>query len=264
MERRLQSIGKSLLISLPKPWIKQHRLSKGDTLHFYTDANGALNISPTARREKKETDITIPLDKDFRRQFYRAYFAGYIHINLTGGGEYREKLHDFLELFMNVQVLEENVKKIKLLCYDISELSIEECLDKMYHVAATMIQETSGHANMEKTLTKFYYLLILQVRRFIDSGKYAQHNQITLLRALDCRMVAEKIENIADIAKTHKLPGSDRKVLYPYLMKAFDAFKQQNFKKAAGLWEEERRLKLKSEPAKEIATLIRQTSGFVR
>ena len=57
---------------------------------------------------------------------------------------------------------------------------------------------------IEISLTKFYYMLVMQVRRFIDEGKFTEQNQISLLYALDCRMVAEKIKRMGEVIQTMK------------------------------------------------------------
>ncbi|MFC1730905.1 hypothetical protein ACFL6I_11280 [candidate division KSB1 bacterium] len=93
---------------------------------------------------------------------------------------------------------------------------------------------------MEITLTRFYYMLVMQVRRFFSEGKFTEQNQISLIRALDCRMVAEKIERVADILKRmediknqelNKLAA----VIKDYYAKSFNSFISSDYEKALTL-----------------------------
>ncbi len=207
-ERSLQEIGKSLLVSVPKSWAKTLHLKKGSTVKIHISEQGTLSIAPEFIEKEKQTESTIPFDEHFSRRFFREYFYGREAVTLFSlkpiSVEQKQQLYSFLRKFMNVQIVEELPTKIVVKCFKIDELSIEECLKRMHFLSLNMIDSTlekqpSSLLELEETATKFYYLLVMQVRRFLEEGKFTKENQIPLIRVLDARMVAERVKRIINL-----------------------------------------------------------------
>lgn len=244
IERNLQEIGKSLLVTLPKQWTRALKLRKGSAIKMQISDSGMLTIAPEmiSRIEKKEE--VLPLDKYFARRFFKEYFRGDEKITFTIGKNYneedRKKLNDFLKKFMNVQIIEETKNKIIVKVFKIDELSIQECLSRMFFLSLNIFEETVGQNNMKKkleideTITRFYYMLVMQVRRYLEEGKYFEENQISLIKAMDYRMVAERIERVADVLKS--LEGNQYIAdIKEYYSKAYYSFKDMDFDSALEL-----------------------------
>ena len=160
-------------------------------------------------------EITLPFDKYFARRFFKEYFHGNEKITFlldkSVTEQDRKKLSLLLTKFMNVQVIEETSSKVVVKCFKIDELSIEECMKRMYHLSMNMLEEflesddKSKLAELDDSITRFYYMQVMQIRRYLTEGKFTEQNQITLTRAMDFRMVAEKVERIADILKVQRI-----------------------------------------------------------
>jgi len=244
-ERNLQEIGKSLLVSLPKEWTRLMKLKKGSQIKIRMSEDNTLIISPEFTKKQEKKEGFFDYDSNFFRNFVREYFLGSqkisISINQISEAEL-SNLHNTLKKFMNVQIIEEDDKKIVVKCFNIEELSIEDCLRRMYFISHDITNEIMGKNNkttikeLESSLTKFYFMLVMQIRRFLEEGKFAQDNQISLLRALDFRMVGEKIKRIADISKD--ISSRDKEVLYIFkeisqlYEKAFNSFIANDYKKS--------------------------------
>jgi len=207
-ERKLQEISGSFLVSVPKSWARSFHLKKGSKVELATAKNGILSISPRQSKEKTKDKAVIVYDKYFIRNFFRQYFLGFENIVIKfnkKGKQDQIKVYSVLKKFMNVQVLEETEDKIQVKCFKIDELSIRECLNRMHFLLLNTIDELLAENDkvvlkeITANLTRFYYMLVMQVRRFLDEGKFTDQNQISLLHALDCRMVAEKIERVSDL-----------------------------------------------------------------
>jgi phosphate uptake regulator len=273
--RNLQEISGSLLVSLPRQWTRQFSLKKGSKINIGVIENGSLMISPDINRGAKDLTAVIALDEHYARRFFREYFGGMERVIFKDINEkHRKGLREFLNRFMNVQVIEESKNSIVIKCFKIEELSIEECLRRMFFLSISMMDEVSEKNDrkalddMELSLTRFYYLLVMQIRRFISEGRFAQENQIPLIRALDCRMAAEKIEKIADILKSDALrsckPGAKMKNIKDYYQKAFDAFISSNYQKALTLRADMQRLGVQHSSLHEIASYAKDISMLVR
>ncbi|MGV8086324.1 MAG: AbrB/MazE/SpoVT family DNA-binding domain-containing protein [Candidatus Woesearchaeota archaeon] len=218
IERSVQEIGKSLLITLPKGWADATKIKKGSLVKMTISDQGILTIAPEFNKPESPKEVVMQFDKYFARRFFREYFHGNEKItflldkNMLDAD--RKKLSILFSKFMNVQVIEETSSKIVVKCFKIEELSIQECMMRMYHLSMNMFDEflekndrlklSAKLDELDDSITKFYYMQVMQIRRYLTEGKFTEQNQITLTRAMDFRMVAEKVERIADILKTQE------------------------------------------------------------
>jgi phosphate uptake regulator len=275
IERNTQEIGKSLLISLPKPWTKAMGIKKGASLKIAVQDNGRLEIAPEFTKKEAKKDISIDYGKNFQRKFFREYFEGYenITINLSSSSDKKE-IHDFLKRFMNIQIIEESRDKIITKCFKINELSAQECLKRMHFLTLNMFDDLlegkKPSSELRDAATRFYYMLVMQIRRFLDEGKFAEENQISLIRAMDLRMVAEKIQRIAELlAYTGKFNPKELDIgkdVEEFYSKAFNYFILQDFAKSMPLWHESKNIskKTKNPELLSVLRLSREISGLVR
>jgi len=270
-ERNAQEIGKSLLITLPKSWTNALKVKKGSKLKIITSENGQLIIAPEFVKQETKKESSFSYDTNFKRKFFQEYFNGYEKINIQFPSSITEKerkeLYLFFKRFMNIQIIEESKSEIKIKSFRIEELSIEECLKRMHSLSLSMLEEVYEQNDktkiqeMRDTMTRFYYMLVMQIRRFLSEGKYADENQISLIRAMDIRMVAEKIQRIAEIIQTLQKSPKTLQILKEtdeYYSKSFNYFMREDFEKALPLWNEGKSLQNKSEKInKDIMQIVR-------
>jgi len=242
VERNVQQIGQSLLISLPKEWTKLLKVKKGAVLKLIISEQGNLSIAPDFVHEEKKQEASILFDPYFKGRFFRAYFGGNEKITFLLKDKLsenqRKEFYAFIRRFMNVQVIEETSTKITLKCFKIEELSIEECLKRMHFLLLTLFEEIAESkdkmkiAETKETMIRFYYMLIMQIRRYLTEGKFVEGNQISLIKAMDYRMVAEKIhrlgtlvgdlENKVNIKELHQVKELYSKTFNYYLNEMFE------------------------------------------
>ena len=244
-ERNVQEIGKSSLISLPKEWTRRLGVHKGSKLKILVADDGTLIIAPEIQVQKERKEAIIVYDEHFQRRFFREYFQGDSKIVIKTKEKLSEKerqdVYNFLKRFMNIQIIEEDKEKIVLKVFKIDELTIEECLKRMYFLSITLLEagkeERLQKEEWEQTLSRFYYMLVMQARRYLEEGKYTEKNNISLIRVLDCRMVAEKIMRITKYAPSlEQVKKEDKEKIKKYYQEAFDSFISNNFEKAVPLW----------------------------
>ena len=237
-ERSVQEIGKSLLITLPKDWTKALKVKKGAKLKLLVSERGVLSIVPELVQSPEMKEITIPYDEHFNRRFFKEYFEGYERIVvLFAAIKDRAPLYSFFKRFMNIQIIEENERRMVVKCFRIEELSMEECLHRMHYLSLSMLERNADQTRMKEardTMTRFYYMLVMQVRRFLSEGKFTDTNQIPLIKAMDIRMVAEKIQRIAEAAETLQDGVPDD--VAQYYRHSFSCFVNNDFAKALPLW----------------------------
>ena len=252
IERSLQELGQSLYVSLPKDWANTYKLKKGSKIKMMSSDQGLLTIAPEFTKPEKHLESELEYDTSFQRKFFHEYFNGNekITINIKGkiSEDQRKNLYLFLKRFITIQIVEESSSKIVLKSFKVEELSIEECMKRLYFLSLGMIEEVLASSSktilkeIRDNMTRFYYLLVMQIRRFLDEGKFTKENQITLLKAMDYRMVAEKIQRVGEIMfsideiKDKELRSSLEKVQDHY-SRAVLAFINSNYDKAPSLWE---------------------------
>ncbi|MFA6461700.1 MAG: hypothetical protein WCV90_05495 [Candidatus Woesearchaeota archaeon] len=258
IERNVQQIGQSLFISLPSSWTKMLKVHKGSKIKMIISEQGNLSIAPEFVAEDKKLETVIPFDRCYQGRFFRAYFFGnekitFLFKSLPSENE-RKKFYLFLKKFMNVQIIDDTSTRMVIKCFRIDDLTIEECLKRMYFLSLTLFDELMEDKDQTKiqetreTMVRFYYMLIMQIRRYLAEGKFIEGNQISLLRAMDYRMVAEKIHRLGELLEKMDRtvnPKELEKVKEMY-SKTFNYYLNGEFEKAAPflfeLNEEEKRL----------------------
>ncbi|MBI4451082.1 AbrB/MazE/SpoVT family DNA-binding domain-containing protein [Candidatus Woesearchaeota archaeon] len=244
-ERRAQAIGKSLLVSLPKKWALAAKLRKGSAVKMVITDQGSLMLMPELMRHESRA-ATILFDDAVQRRFIREYFNGNEDISIiskqTLSDAQREEIHQFLERFMNVQIVDESASRISVKCFRIEHLSIEDCLKRMWHLSLNALDDALARRQahgLRKRMTPFYYMLVMQVRRFLSEGAFARQNEIPLIRALDCRMAAEKMQRVGEITEQLR-PFSGQ---IPHAAKVRDlyaaavsCFVNSDYEKAVQVW----------------------------
>lgn len=276
-ERRVQEIGKSLLITLPKAWAKALKVEKGTRLKVLITERGGLSIVPEFVEKAERKMAVIPYDANFNRRFFKEYFEGNerIVIRIEKEGQDRKGLYSFLRLFMNTQVIEESEAKMVVKCFRIDELSMQECLQRMHHLSLAMLDEflagKKPTQEMRDNTTRFYYMLVMQIRRFLSEGQYVKENKVSLLTAMDYRMVAEKVQRIVETASTHTLDRQEAnagKKVRDYYARAFRNFLTNDYASALPLWNEEATLRKRSlqihSPLRKILRFAKEISMLVR
>lgn len=256
IERKVQEIGQSLLITLPKDWTTIFKVKKATRLKILVSDDGSLAIAPEFLISEKKKESVMTYNLHFKRMFFREYFEGnekiIIRFERPIPPPERKDLGSFLKRFMNVQVIEDNDKKMIVKCFKIEELTLEECLSRMYYLSRNVLEEFAGTNNASRiqelrdTMTRFYYMLVMQVRRFLGEGKYIKDKQTSLIRAMDIRMVAEKIQRIAEFsASIERLTSKEKTFLSKFnafYERAFLCYLNRDYEHGYPLWNEEKLL----------------------
>jgi phosphate uptake regulator len=168
MERQLVQHGKStVMVSLPKKWIDQQKLGKGDSITIIPVENKIV-ITP-AKRNLKEKEITIHLDADYeqvRAELGTLYRKGYEKITVTFD---HPRTMYFIQLMANA-----------LYGFEIIEQTENRCILK------SMVKELEVDTNQVKNkiinIIKTEFNL---VRDYLEKGTKGKCNELQIIRD-DC------------------------------------------------------------------------------
>ncbi len=255
IERKLQEISGSLLVTLPSTWTRQYNMKKGSKVDMAVLKDGTLQLAPALFNKEEVKRAVFDYDEFFPRRFFTYYLAGYDHISIKFAEKITSKeknnIFRFISLFMNVEVIEEKDKSIMLQNFRIEELSIIPCLKRTVFLVGNMFDELLGensteHINdLDRTVSKFFYMLVMQVRKYLEEGKYTRPSEVSVIYAMDCRMAAEKIERVGDLIK--EMSGKNMKeddirifaaAIREMYRKSTSAFLNKDFEKAVTLWKD--------------------------
>lgn len=187
IRRKIQlSGGLTYTVSLPKNWVKEVGLKKGDEVILQPRSDKSLLISAseiTVEREARQISLTIKekIDPEYlERLLISFYEAGYDSIRIYRGAEIadelREKLTSVLTKLSGLEVVEEDSYSLVLHSFlDVTHMRMDKTLNRMEIILSSMIKDLSravkekNHNILESIikrddeLDKFYSFLCKQV-----------------------------------------------------------------------------------------------------
>ena len=216
--RKLISFGKSsYVVSLPRSWVKQNKLVKGDLI--YIEENGpSLVLSKKTDIDTEEKERVINIDgKDIpriEREVNAAYIANYRKIVLRGK-ELKGKIKDLqavIQGLIALEIMEQSSDSIIAKDFlNMDKVSIPELIRKMDVVTRTMLKESAkifvddNYQNInerDKDVNRLYFLLYRGTLYNLSNPMKAIKNfNLTAVDLLKLQSIGYYIEGIADEAR---------------------------------------------------------------
>ena len=215
--RRLQKIGSTILVSLPKEWVDANNLDKSSQVELET---GPDSISISANKEirlTKDLVISYPLPKDENivADITGAYLLGYDIIQINSKsiipGEDREKIRNSMRRLVGMEIIEEDSSKINMqFLLDTRTLNPEKILKRMSSIALGMYDDvTNGLVSEDKSnlktlakrdveVNRQYFLLVRLIRSTLVDKRLANVFNLENIDVLDYRVAANLLENAGD------------------------------------------------------------------
>ena len=212
--RRLQRIGSSILVSLPKEWIVANNLDKGSEVEIET---GQDNISISANKEvrpAKELVISYPLprEENIVADITGAYLLGFgvIEINSKSiiPGKDREEIRNSMRRLVGMEIIEEDASHINMqFLLDATTLNPEKILKRMSSIAIGMYDDVSNglisddKSNLQSLskrdveVNRQYFLLVRLIRSTLVDKRLANAFNLENIDVLDYRVAANILEN---------------------------------------------------------------------
>ena len=215
--RRLQRIGSSILVSLPKEWIDANNLEKGNQVEIET-GQGSISISANIeKRPTKELVISYPLPKEENivADITGAYLLGYDIIQINSKsfvpGEEREKIRNSTRRLVGMEIIEEDASHINMqFLLDATTLNPEKILKRMSSISLGMYTDVSNGlilddksnlqtlANRDVEVNRQYFLLVRLIRSTLVDKRLSGIFNLENIDVLDYRVAANLLENAGD------------------------------------------------------------------
>lgn len=215
--RRLQRIGSSILVSLPKEWVDANNLEKRSQVELETWEDSISISANKETRPTKELVISYPLPKEENivADITGAYLLGYDVIQINSRtiipGEDREKIRNSMRRLVGMEIIEEEASKINMqFLLDATTLNPEKILKRMSSIALGMYDDASNglvsddKSNLQ-TLSKRdvevnrqYFLLVRLIRSTLVDKRLSSAYNLENIDVLDYRVAANLLENAGD------------------------------------------------------------------
>ena len=215
--RRLQKIGSTILVSLPKEWVDANKLSKSTEVELETGQNSISITINKDNKPSKEVIISYPLPKEenISADLTGAYLLGYDIIRIKGKTTIpvndREKILESIRRLVGVEIVEEDSSNINIqFLLDATSLSPEKILRRMSTIALGMFNDTLNSLlsddktnlqtlpNRDDEINRQYFLLVRLIRSTMMDKRLASAFNMENIDILDFRIAANLLETAGD------------------------------------------------------------------
>ncbi|MHA2393690.1 MAG: AbrB/MazE/SpoVT family DNA-binding domain-containing protein [Promethearchaeota archaeon] len=249
--RKLQKIGGSLVITLPKKWTQNYDLTVGSTATIEVRNDGSLLIKPKMDQpgETLPGEIVLEADQYVIWELLKKSLAGETKITIISEREITKGLRKYIRMYVNrlpnTEIIEETKQKITIQNFGYKEVPTKKLIQRLLYIVANMFEDLRNESFNDldddfEDLRKFYFILVIHIRTYLRTGVYiSSSSDFTPLEAMDYRMFCEKIEEIGEILKDLRL---NQKVLdfydeiQHYYKEVMEAYLHKNDKLAFIVW----------------------------
>ena len=215
--RRLQRIGSSILVSLPKEWIDANKLDKSAQVEIETTQNNLSIRTQQSKKPSKEIEISYPLPKgeSIVPNITGAYLLGYDIIRIKGKFPIsvvdRENVRGSMRRLVGMEIVDEDAANISVqFLLDETSINPQNILKRMSSIALGMFSDVvlslkSGDktnlqtiANRDAEINRQYFLLVRLIRSTIMDTRLAGIFNLENIDILDYRIAANTLETAGD------------------------------------------------------------------
>ena len=215
--RRLQKIGSSILVSLPKEWIDANNLDKTNQVEIETNQNNLSIRTQLSKRPSKEIEISYPLPKgeSIVPTITGAYLLGFDIIKIVSKSPIsitdRESVRGSMRRLVGMEIIDEAATNISVqFLLDETSVNPQNILKRMSSIALGMFTdvvsslETGDKSNLETIanrdaeINRQYFLLVRLIRSTIMDTRLAGVFNLENIDILDYRIAANTLEIAGD------------------------------------------------------------------
>lgn len=219
--RKITALGKySLVVTLPKHWLKKNKLGRGDKVSLAVQPDLSLIIHPRLKangKKRREINLSIEANESGNsiiRRIIGCYLNGYTTIQLNSrkifNVEQQRSIRSVVQsLYM--RIIESTASRaIVQTLMDESMASVFSGLERMQIITNSMCQDVlNSMRNLDEELAKsvvsleddvdqFMFFLLRLIRAAAFNPALANHLGIDMIDCLDIQTLVHRIEHVAD------------------------------------------------------------------
>ena len=250
MERKIMALGRSsLVISLPKHWVRLNELKQGDVVSLAVQRDRSLVVFPGAEKKKEPKEVILYVDPDDReplivRKVIGCYLNGYSSIKVVSKKIFsvaqRKAIRNIVRmLYMRVMesdarsmyiqtLIDESKASLELAIHRMQLISHSMCRDALKSLKNRDVMLAEAVFSLDDDVDHFCFFLLRLIRNAAQDSILANQLDIEPLDCMDHQTLVYRVEHAADhsanIAKhVIMLEGSNQKIPDHLLMILFTA-----------------------------------------
>jgi len=225
--RKIQKVGAATLtISLPKDWVTQRNLKKGDQVFIVEDGESLRILPGPALEDRKRKWETWTVDADLcedegmlERIVVGNYVIGRQKVIVKSAtrlkSEHIEEVRQASKRLMGLGIIEETASKITLQCaIDPANYPLDALIKRLFNLGATMLDEAvealiTGDARLAQDAIKreddadmmYWLILRLVLSAQMDEALVETLGMRSRLEIPGYRAIARDLEKVADLCE---------------------------------------------------------------
>ena len=218
-QRKIMSLGASLVVTLPKPWVSANKLVKGEIVSVKIQKDQTLLISPGPGFEggKRELHLLVEPDESessIERNIIAGFLDGYTTIRLTSKTFFSIDQQNAIreissKLYMMIVESEAGHVVLETLL-DESKMSVSTNIERMHVITYSMCRDVLNSLkepnigliktvlSLENDVDRLMFLTLRLIRLAALRPALAVQMGLDLIDCLDIQTLVHRIERIAD------------------------------------------------------------------
>jgi phosphate uptake regulator len=215
--RKLQNLGGSLYVSLPKTWTNKYKLKEKSPIALELRDDGTLTIMPKTEQpsEALKEEHILEANQYVIWELLKKSLAGLTNIVIASDKEInkimRKDIRRYVNRLPNTEIIEETDYKMTIQNFGYKEIPTKKLIQRLLYLVANMFEDLRNDSlddlydNFEQ-LRKFYFILVIHIRTYLRTRIYiSSKSDFTPLEAMDYRMFCGKNQEIGEILEKFRL-----------------------------------------------------------
>ena len=255
--RKLQRLGGSYIISLPRKWINEvfqkYLDDKEEPLPLVAIDilnDRSLKITPgSTQLEDIKKELILESNPYVVKELVNNILSGETYIVIRSDKLINKSLRNQIAYWVNglpnTEITEESNQRIVVQNFGFKTIPTEKLIKRLLYLIADMFddinQESYKNINSKfDELRKFYFILVMHIRTYLRTGvNITEDSTFSPLKAMDYRIFCGKVEEIGKILKRLRLtpivmPFFNE--IHQYYNEVMDAYLKQDSKVSYYLW----------------------------
>lgn len=221
-KRKIMSLGRSsLVISLPKHWVKLNELNRGDVVSVAVQRDHSLVVFPGAEKKKIPKKITLYVDPNERealivRSIIACYLNGYSGIRLISKKMFsvaQQKAIRHIVGVLYMRIMESDAKSMYIqTLIDESKASVVSGIRRMHLISSSMYRDALNALkdqdaklaravySLDDDVDHFSFFILRLLRSASFDPALASQLDLEPLDCLDYQTLVHRVEHVADHA----------------------------------------------------------------
>jgi phosphate uptake regulator len=220
---RLQSIGGSVYVAIPKEWLRRFNLDKGAAVEVFIDSDGGLKIQPLKKEVRQEElsrglEIEIFVEKpaDMLTSLLTVYLRGFDLITLKFSSssiekEVKDVINVAKDLLLGLETIDEGSNYIVLKVLVTEDVNVNQLVRNLSKIVRSMyldalqaldqrdLELAKAVTLRDRDVNRLYFFTARAIRKRMLNPEAIEPK--ALLKLIDTRMLVKFIESIGDEAK---------------------------------------------------------------